>query len=269
MDPGQRLAQVIEARRQELQSSLERARARFDNSRNKGDDVEVAIRAFLRAHLPRALDVGHGEIIDRFGARGAEADIVLSTMDQPFVVPDGQAGLYFVEAVAAAGEVKSALGSAELDDIERKGRLLRSLEPDSKYLKSEHFSFGHPAIENRFGVSPPFFAFSIESRMSNAGILNRLQSLTLGPRTMKTGAPLPCIDALFLLDANCMFVYTTGENDCFRVNNDSLDGYATGWVQVAGMPALTGLFLWLNMCMIRRTIASPLAPIYMLTDQGS
>lgn len=265
-DPGQRIARTIESYREELQASLTRARARFDHPGNKGDDVEVAFRSFIGTHLPRNIDVGHGEIIDRFGARSTETDIVLSTVDQPFLVPQGQAGLYLVEAVAGVGEVKSAITSTEIDDIARKGRRFRELCPDTTYLHSWHYSGTTPTSEDRFAASPPYFAVAAESRLSEDAILKRLSELELTSKQTASGTALPCIDALFVLDLNCAFVYTFGQSDYFRVLDDTGDDFARGWRRVAGLPALTGLFMWLNMCLIRRTIWTPLAGIYMLTD---
>jgi len=98
-----------------MRADLAAIRARFEQSGNKGSSVEEVMRSFLRDYLPRRLEVGHGEVIDTFGQRSRQTDVVLATEDHPYTFKPESPGLFFVEGVAAAAEVKSVLTSGELD----------------------------------------------------------------------------------------------------------------------------------------------------------
>jgi hypothetical protein len=99
----------IAAVEQQMRAKLAEIRATLDHAGDKGQHMEEVFRAFLREYLPRRLEIGHGEVIDSFGNRSAQTDIVIATDDHPFTFSRGQAGLFFAEGVCGAGEAKTIL----------------------------------------------------------------------------------------------------------------------------------------------------------------
>src|SRR3954454_14882631 len=101
---------------QQMVDKLDQARIRFKQSGDVGTaGAEVPFRDFLREYLPGIYEVGHGEIVDSDGHRSAQTDVVIVEPDHPFTFTEDQPGLFFIDGVAAAGEVKSVLTSGELD----------------------------------------------------------------------------------------------------------------------------------------------------------
>jgi hypothetical protein len=109
VSPGSRLAEVLRAREQQLTAGLGATRAEFDHTGNRGIAAETAVRDFLSHHLTRHLDVGDGEVIDSFGNRSRQMDVVITTEDQPFRQAPSEPGLCVIEGVYAVAEVKSNL----------------------------------------------------------------------------------------------------------------------------------------------------------------
>jgi hypothetical protein len=72
-----------------------------------GDAREALIADVLSRILPSAYDIGSGEIIDSYGGRSRQIDIVISRRDAPSLLLPGGTRLYLVESVVATIEVKS------------------------------------------------------------------------------------------------------------------------------------------------------------------
>ena len=88
-----------------------------------GSAREVPVRDKLMHLLPHGVAVGSGCVIDSFGNTSRQMDVVLYEKDicPVFAINDDPASTYYpCEGVIAVGEVKSALGSAELEDTFRK-----------------------------------------------------------------------------------------------------------------------------------------------------
>lgn len=247
-DPAvaERLRRSFKAHEAALQASLERSRSQFDHPGSKGDAVEIAVRAFLRAHLPRRLEVGHGEVIDRFGNRSPQHDILLLSEDQPFVSESGAAGLYVCEGVAAVGEVKSVLGSREITDLKVKGTKLRALKV--RYYPNDMI-VANESDRNRYYASPPFFGVALESRYSTDAILESLQTFEDLPSSGLEGGVLPPLDALFVLNRGTFINYGDGEGSLqFRYDDGT---FCRGWTFLGSDDVLVHLFLWLHAVMPR------------------
>ena len=88
---------MIAVNEKQMLARLEETRSRFAHPGNKGDAVEIAFRDFLRKHLPRRFDVGHGEVIDTNGHRSGQVDVVVMNEHHPFTYPPEDAGLFFIE----------------------------------------------------------------------------------------------------------------------------------------------------------------------------
>jgi hypothetical protein len=101
---------------QQMRSELAKARATFAHNAYRGDEGEAAFRSVLRQFLPRRFELGHGEVIDSFGWRSAQTDVVIANEDHPFIFSPDKPGLFLIEGVSAAGEVKAVLTRQKLAD---------------------------------------------------------------------------------------------------------------------------------------------------------
>lgn len=190
------VADMLSAKEAELRAKLLAARARLQHRGNRGDAAEVAVRELLSDHLSRRFDVGQGEIIDTNGTRSRQMDVVVATDDHPFRVPASDPGLYIVEGVYAAGEIKTALTTTELDDVFLKARSVKELQ---KAHVAGAMVFANSAEHTRWVEGPPpFFAFAYESKIAVDTLLRMLTD---------DGQPL---DALFVLGSGAAINFDDG-----------------------------------------------------------
>lgn len=170
--------------------ALTHARAQFEHRGLRGDGAERALREFLRCYLPRRLAVGYGEVVDSYGVRTRQVDVVVANDDQPFTFADERPGFFFVEGVSAAGEVKAVLTSDGLADTcanaESVARLRARRTPDEIVRTS-------PVDYDRFYRRPPYFLVAYESQLSLTTIRDRLDEAA-----GKNGA-LGGVDGAFVL----------------------------------------------------------------------
>jgi len=238
----ERLVKIFDANEELLQVALAQARAAFDHSGVKGDAVERAVRDFLRAHLPRAFDIGTGEVVDIQGNRSPQLDVVVSNSDQPFVHSQDTPGIYLAEGVSAVGEVKSVLNSAALDDILRKGRVIRTLVPTHA---AGDIVNGNSADIARFVNTIPYFTLAIESDVSIDTVLKRLSAEPeLSATQGSASITLPALDLLVVLKPKLSLIFITPGGATHLV--DAAGNDIGGWGQIEGTRPLTELFVWLN-----------------------
>jgi hypothetical protein len=93
-----------------------------------GSARESPVRRKLMQLLPRGVGVGSGCVIDSFGNTSRQMDVVLYEKEicPVFSINENPESTYYpCEGVIAAGEIKSALDSRELQDTFRKSRASR------------------------------------------------------------------------------------------------------------------------------------------------
>lgn len=226
----QTIAPLLEAQEFELTSKLAQARSRYAQSGDRGDAAEIAIRAFLAENLSSRLSIGQGEIIDADGGRSQQCDVVIATDDHPFRNPSSEPGLFLVEGVFAAGEVKAQLTTKELDDAIDKGGSLKQLR---KGHVGGAMVFSNPSDHERWIVGPPpFFVFAFESVVATTTLITRL------------AAAGDDVDALFVLGKGAAINFGDGKG--FRRLRLESDEDATGWIWVEGNPSLLEFLGWLH-----------------------
>jgi hypothetical protein len=223
---------LLAAQEAGLKVKLAEARARYAQSGDRGDAAETAVRAFLAENLSSRFVIGQGEIIDVGGRRSKQTDIVIATDDHPFRSEPADPGLFLVEGVFAAGEVKAQLTTGELSDAIKKGKTLKALE---KSHVAGAMVFANPSDHARWvSGPPPFFVFAFESVVATTTLLNRLAA---------AGDPTP-IDAVFVLGRGVVLNLGNGQG-VRRVRLD--DGSdATGWVWLEGVQPLLEYLGWLH-----------------------
>jgi hypothetical protein len=225
------VSNLLIAKEAELAASLASARAKFGHMGDRGDAAEAAVRELLSQHLPRWFDVGDGEVIDSAGRRSRQQDVVITTVDQPFRQGPNEPGLFIVESVFAAGEVKSNLTTAELSDVIKKGQSVKSLT--KTHLVGDEV-FANPADTERWvSGPPPVFAFSFECDISPKTLVNRLASDAQN-----------FVDAVFVLGRGAAINYGQGDGMQRLQLVDGSD--VRGWAWSVGQPSLLHFLDWLH-----------------------
>lgn len=239
------LRTLLQIKEAQLRTSLDEVRAKFGQAGDRGSGVETAVREFLRLHLPRRYDVGEGEVIDTLGNRSTQTDVVISDEQQPFSSTEDDPSLFIVEGVAAAGEVKSVLTTAELADTLAKAHRFKGLQKYSD-AGSLTFSAVNPA-EDRYFVRPPYFAIALVNQVAVETILDRLAADDRDRGDNPIG-----LDALFVLGQG--FAANLGEGtDTLNVRLE--DGRrVNGWAWTDSEMVLGDLLFWLA-ASTRRTIS--------------
>lgn len=243
----QRLREALASQDIVLQASLAKSRSDFNHAGNKGDAVESAVRQFLRAHLPRKFDIGTGEVIDRFGNRSPQADVIVLNDEQPFVHPPETNGVYLAEGVSAVGEVKAVMGSKELNDILDKAERVKAIRPSISVGSTVR---GNPGDLARFVDKIPYFALVLETSVK----FERIHELLTSERGQH-------LDALFMLDRGTLENFGDGSGSMqYIINGVSQPGW---WPSTDG-GALASLFVWLNSVMPRVTHGTSVATQYFM-----
>jgi len=247
-DPN--LRAMLEALDRSLAAALEHSRGAFQHAGTQGDAAERALRETLDAHLPRYYAVGTGEVIDRADTRSGQVDVIIANQDQPFRTGIDQPGVFFIDGVGAAGEVKSRLTAQEL---------ARALAGATRFKKLRGQDYGinfgaNTSDQRRFFDCPPYFLFAFESSLAPATLMKRLQSTPLVTGADGSGDPLSPLDGVFILGQGVAINYGDGQGTLgYRYESGPHAGQiATGWVW---QPRTEGVFiyllLWLSSVMPR------------------
>lgn len=94
-----------------------------------GDARESFIRDILENFLPSSIVIGSGQIIDQYGGRSKQIDIVIYRRDFPVLQTFGSADVYLVEGVLATIEVKSMLDKDNLEMALNNVKSVKDLRP--------------------------------------------------------------------------------------------------------------------------------------------
>ncbi len=248
----------IAAVEQQMRTKLAEIRATFSHAGSKGQHVEEEIfRGFLRQYLPRRLEIGHGEIVDTVGGRSSQTDIIIVTEDHPFTFTQDLPGLFFVEGVCAAAEVKTILDGRELEDALQKAQRFKSLR--AQRAQGTLFA-GNTADRDRFYTSPPYFLVATETRVSLGSLAARLNA---GGRYGQDGYA-PGLDAAFVLGRGWAIDFGNGDG-AFQFRKG--DGASLpGWVFQESDSPMFDLLAWLSSVMLRTIRFQPILPQCLVRD---
>jgi hypothetical protein len=244
---------MIRAVEQQTREELARARAQFKHKGNRGTGGEEAVRTLLRSHLPRRLDIGRGEVIDTYGGRSAETDVIICNEDQPFTYARESPGLYLIEGVAAVGEVKAVLTTAFLRQAVEKSVRFKELRPTGTNI----MGMVGPRDPNAFGENPPAFLFAYSSRMPLETIISTLkeqQSVHEPSQRM--------LEGVFCLDRGAAIDIGDGSGPLKVKGPDGK--MQRGWVEIARSDVTFQFLAWLSMSMRRMFRSDSILTKYLL-----
>jgi hypothetical protein len=239
----------------QMKAKLEEARATFAHPGDKGTSVEDSFRAFLRHYLPRRLEVGNGEIIDRKERRSMQTDVVIVSEDHPFTFTPDLPGFFFIEGVCAACEVKANLTSTELKKSVKNSCQFKQLEiePGNGTLASSNSS----DLE-RFYKCPPWFLVAFESQLT----LSRIQTEIEEFESKNPVESNRLVDAVFVLGQGWVINFGDGEGSFQFKTPEGIS--LGGWHWQNSDSVLFDLLAWLSAVMPRMIRFEPILPKYML-----
>ncbi|MBI3822250.1 MAG: hypothetical protein HY289_06170 [Planctomycetes bacterium] len=140
----------------------------------RGEIREILIRDLFRPLLPADVGVGSGEIISHTNQTSKQTDIVLYDRSiLPPIVFQEAAGIFPVEAVLYAIEVKSKLTSQELRDSDSAARKLEQLE----YSAGQHDLNARPINHFIKKAVPVVFALASDLTGHNDSEIERYDGL--------------------------------------------------------------------------------------------
>lgn len=242
----------------QMKAKLEEARATFAQAGDKGTSVEDSFRIFLRQYLPRRLEVGNGEIIDRKGRRSKQTDVVVVTEDHPFTFTPDLPGLFFIEGVCAVGEVKATLTSTELKGALENSRKFKQLEikPGEASLASANLS----DLE-RFYKCPPWFLVAFESQLTLSHIKTEIEEF----KSQNSVESNKLVDAVFVLGHGWVINFGDGKGSFQFRTPDGIS--LEGWTWRDSGSVLFDLLGWLSVVMPRMIRFEPILPKYILPGE--
>ncbi|MEO6288249.1 MAG: DUF6602 domain-containing protein [Dyadobacter sp.] len=249
------LREVIDVQEVQMQSELARLRATFRHSGIKGTGTEKAFLEFIRQYISLSHGVGQGEIIDSYGNRSGQADVVIINQDHPFTFSSNAAGLFFIEGVTAAGEIKSKLTSGELTKALKsavKFKRLQMNDPLGKTVTAK------PSDAQRFGRHPPYFLFCFESQLS----LDRIHQNILAFCKKNQIQEPHTIDAVFVINKG--FLVDLGDGTgAYKAKNSQSGKDLESWTKVTKNTVLFDCLAWLSITMPRSERPIPILTQYL------
>lgn len=242
----------------QMKEKLKEIRTTFTHPGDKGTGVEDSFRKFFRNYLPRRMEVGCGEIIDLKGGRSNQTDVIIVNEDHPFTFTQDLPGLFFIEGVCAAGEVKINLTSEEL---------LKSIENSCQFKKLEmYLGKGSTALINRsdqdrFYKCLPWFLVAFESQLTLSSIRSKIIEFEKNNKIK----PNRLVDALFILDRGWIINFGDG-NGSFQFRTP--DGKSVkGWVYKDSKSVLFDLLGWLSIVMPKMFRYEPILAKYIMKNK--
>jgi hypothetical protein len=241
-----------------MHAKLAEIRTLFIQGGDKGVSVEKVFREFFRRYLPRRLEFGAGEIIDIQERRSSQTDIIIVTEDHPLTFDRDTPGLFFIEGVCAAGEVKTILTSDELDKTLNNSYSFKQLEISEGLGAPLSIN---PSDLNRYYKHPPYFLVAFNSQLKLSTILEKIKGF-LQEKSLDENEINKVLDAVFILDQGWIINFGDGQG-CFQfVTAEST--VASGWISIPNNPVLFDLLAWLSSVIPRVSLQEPILPRYMV-----
>jgi hypothetical protein len=242
----------------QMREALAEVRETFKHSGNKGTNIEHIFGDFARKYLPRRLEIGNGEIIDSFGNRSGQADIIIVNEDHPFTFTPNKPGLFFIEGILSVGEIKTTLTTQELKNTLKNSLLYKKLK--TTHGKGSMF-YANKSDKNRYYEHPPFFLFCYESQLTLPTIKTNIENFIAESSTDTLGI----IDGVFVLDKGWLINFGDGKGAFkFRTpDGKNMDG----WVMKKSNSVLFDLFSYISATMPKTIRFEPILVNYLFSKE--
>ncbi len=242
----------------QMTEALAEVRETFKHSGNKGTSNENNFGDFVRQYLPRRLEIGNGEIIDSFGNRSGQADIVIVSEDHPFTFSTNRPGLFFIEGILSVGEIKTVLTSQELKNTLNNSVLYKNLKTTHGKGSMVH---ANESDLKRYYQHPPFFLFCYESQLSLTTIKQNIEEFV----REKSLNNLKVIDGIFVLGIGWIINFDDGKGSFqFRAPDGNV---FTDWVVKESDSVLFDFFSYLSVTMPKTIRFEPIIANYLFTKE--
>lgn len=251
---------VIGNLEQQLLLQLDTARKTYAHRGDAGAAAEAAVRNVLSDYLPARMRVGQGEIIDTQGHRSPQTDIVIADEDHPATFTPDQPGLFFVEGLVAAGEVKSVLTSQSLEETFAKSRQFKHLR-NYDLPGDQIFAKTNPA-EDPLHICPPYFLVAFESQLS----LETVQSKATEAKSIAAESGERILDGIFILRVGWAMDLGEGQGhiQAFNANAEPV----RGWHSHRSQRTLFDFLTWVSAVRNRIIRLQPILMRYRLPQAG-
>lgn len=210
---------------------------------SKGSNVEHIIREFMKKYLPPNLRIGHGEVIDSYGNRSNQTDVIVVNEYHPFLSDFVHSDVFIAEGVACGGEIKSVLTSNHLGQTLESCTRFKSLRlrvPIGTTTRA------NPEDRKRFVEHRPYFLFAFKSDLAIETVADRVAAYH-----SKQQLPIEQqLDAIFLMDRGSIINFGTGGGS-FQVitpEGKALSGYVVERGDEKEPTILTVFLIWLSIC---------------------
>lgn len=252
------MKEKIAAVEAQMTARLKELRVTFTHPGDKGVSIEDIFRKFLCEYLPRKLTVGSGEVIDSNWNRSKQTDIVIVNEYHPFTFTQDLPGLFFIEGVCAAGEIKANLTSTELEKsinnsfnfkqlgiVVGKNTMVSSNESDLK----------------RFNNCPPYFLIAFESQLKLSSILDRVINF-MNSKGLQVNEINKVLDAIYIMNQGWVINFGDGKGSYqFRTPEGKP---IEGWVWKESKTVLFDFLGWLSIVMPSMVRFEPILPLYLM-----
>jgi len=253
------LLALMENSERRVTLDLEDARAAYSNSTERGNAMERAIADALRRHLPVRLGTARGEVIDSHGRRSRQVDVVIADETHPFTFEERGQGLFFIEGVVAACEVKSSLRVADLDVEVEKAMAFKALRP--QVPGGFMTTLPMPNLV-RYYERRPYAIVAAESDSSLRALRDALEE-----RQRSLGAGhADFLDGVFVVGSGALV--NLGDGDETFCVSTAASARLRGWVGWSGKPALASALGWLYCIMPNQDGRTPPMTSYFM-PQGA
>lgn len=168
--------------------------------------------------------------------------MVIVDPDHPFTFTPAEPGLFFVDGIAAAGEVKSVLTSGDLERTLENSLGFKKLTP--QHYKGTMIHANESDIP-RFYDRRPYFLMALESQLTTETIATKIHEFR------EAHGDGPILDAVFALGRGWVIDFGDGQGAFqFRTGEGRGESIA-GWVWQDVDEVLFDFFVWLSMVMPR------------------
>jgi hypothetical protein len=257
--PDNNLQEIFQETEKQMRAEINKIRAKLKHAGNKGASAETICRQFLRQYLPRKYEIGNGEIIDTFGNRSSQSDIVIvDSAIHPFTFTEDEEGLFFLEGVTGVGEAKISLNSSHLNlALENSHRFKAMKQVSITEFHTNNMGSDHERFYSYKG-SPPYFLLAFGTKIKLETIVKNINNY----RFQHNLGDFSVLDAIFIVGHGVAINLGDGKG-AYRIRN--AEGmYYSGWFIANESSVIFTFLAWLSVTMPIRNYLSPILPRYIM-----